>query len=168
MQQHIPVTASKRRVYLASSWRNTFHSEVYAALVQAGHSVYNFKHKADVETCDPRIPQPTAFAWSELDPEWKSWTPRRYRELLSHHPRAAQGYVADHRAMEWADTCVLLLPCGRSAHIEAGYMKGRGKHLIILFPQENTPDFEPDLMYLGADCICIGVEEAIGALANEF
>lgn len=168
MNQQLQVTAHKRRIYLASSWRNTFHSRFYEAIVGAGHTVYNFKHKCDSTICDQRIPQPTAFSWAELDPEWKSWTPRRYRELLNHHPRAAQGYVSDHRAMEWADTCVLLLPCGRSAHIEASYMKGRGKHLIICFPEENTPDFEPDLMYLGADCIVIGENELVGALANEF
>ena len=29
--------------------------------------------------------------------------------------------------MQEADFCVLLLPCGRSAHSEAGWMKGNGK-----------------------------------------
>jgi hypothetical protein len=67
--------------------------------------------------------------------------------------------------MEWADTCVLLLPCGRSAHIEAGYMKGRAKRLIIAFPNEERETwFESELMYLLADNITVGIEELKEAL----
>lgn len=36
--------------------------------------------------------------------------------------------------MKWADTCVLALPCGRSAHLEAGWMSGAGKKLIVYMP----------------------------------
>ena len=44
--------------------------------------------------------------------------------------------------MQWADTGVLVMPCGRSAHLEAGYFVGAGKRLIILIN-----DSEPELMY---------------------
>lgn len=64
MNQQLQVTAHKRRIYLASSWRNTFHSRFYEAIVGAGHTVYNFKHKCDSTICDQRIPQPTAFSWA--------------------------------------------------------------------------------------------------------
>lgn len=68
--------------------------------------------------------------------------------------------------MEWADTCVLLMPCGRSAHIEAGYMKGRGKRLIVYYPTTDRNGFEPDLMYLLADHIAIGPDELSLALGS--
>jgi nucleoside 2-deoxyribosyltransferase len=45
--------------------------------------------------------------------------------------------------MDWADCCVLVLPCGRSAHIEAGYMAGRGKPVWVLAVEP----CEPELMY---------------------
>ena len=46
--------------------------------------------------------------------------------------------------MQEADFCVLLLPCGRSVHSEAGWMKGNGKKVFILDLSENP---KPELMY---------------------
>ena len=37
----------------------------------------------------------------------------------------------DIEAMEACDTCVLVLPCGRSAHTEAGWFAGRGKKTMV-------------------------------------
>lgn len=97
------------------------------------------------------------FAWSEIDPNWQDWQAKEYRDLLTSHPIAARGYVSDLRGMEWADTCVLLLPCGRSAHLEAGWFCGRGKRCIIL-----TQDGEePELMALLATDIAISAEEVL-------
>ena len=45
--------------------------------------------------------------------------------------------------MKWADACVLVLPCGRSAHLEAGWFVGAGKPLHILQLDRE----EPELMY---------------------
>lgn len=109
-----------------------------------------------------------AFSWAEMDENWQDWGPEGYRTQLIRSQRAAAGYLGDLRGMEWADTCVLLLPCGRSAHIEAGYMKGRGKRLIIYIPYALTKDtgFEPDLMYLLADNIVMTKGELIDALVS--
>jgi nucleoside 2-deoxyribosyltransferase len=46
-------------------------------------------------------------------------------------------------ALNAADVTVLVLPCGRSAHLEAGYTAGQGKPVVILLDQT----FEPELMY---------------------
>lgn len=40
------------------------------------------------------------------------------------HPLAEAGFRSDFDAMRQADVCVLVLPCGASAHSEAGWMKG--------------------------------------------
>ena len=42
-----------------------------------------------------------------------------------------------------ADTCVLVLPCGRSAHTEAGWFAGKGLKTIVYMPEKQ----EPELMY---------------------
>lgn len=39
--------------------------------------------------------------------------------------------------------CLLVLPCGRSAHTEAGWMAGMGKRVIVYIPEMQ----EPELMY---------------------
>lgn len=147
------------RIYLASSWRNGFHKETLASLREWGHGVYDFKGRDAMAGGGPVA---TAFSWSEIDPEWQTWKPSVYRERVTTHQRAASGFLGDLRGMEWADTCVLLLPCGRSAHIEAGYMKGRGKRLVIHYVSDQRE--EPDLMYLLADQITIGTDELRAAL----
>ncbi len=141
------------RIYLASSWRNTYQPEVVAMLRAAGHEVYDFRNPPN------GIP---GFAWSEIDPDWQAWKASDYRDLLTTHPIAARGYMNDFRGMEWADTCVLLLPCGRSAHLEGGWFSGRGKRLIIW-----THDGEePELMALMANHIVTSSEELLNALGG--
>lgn len=130
------------RIYLASSWRNEQQPQMVKNLIAMGHQVYDFRNPPSGEK---------GFAWSDLDPDYKTWNTDKYIRAIETHQRAAHGYVSDLRGMEWADTCVLLLPCGRSAHIEAGWMKGRGKRCIVYLPK-NEP-FEPELMYLLADQI---------------
>lgn len=38
-------------------------------------------------------------------------------------------------AVEHCEACVIVLPCGRSAHIEAGYARGCGSRLFVLMPE---------------------------------
>ena len=57
--------------------------------------------------------------------------------------------------MEWANICIMVLPCGRSAHTEAGWMKGAGKVVYVLqFSSE-----EPELMYKIYDGIISSYDE---------
>jgi hypothetical protein len=137
------------RIYLASSWRNKHQPETLAALKAAGHEVYDFRNS----------PNGSGFAWSEIDPEWQAWRAADYRENLQ-HPRAQEGFASDFGAMKWADTCVLLLPSGRSAHLEAGWMAGAGKRVIVL----TRDGEEPELMALLCDGIAISVEEVVKML----
>lgn len=139
------------RVYVASSWRNADQPTIIAALLKAGHEVYDFRNPFNGVK---------GFAWSEIDPAWEDWTAEEYRRHLTTHPIAARGFLSDLRAMQWADTCLLVLPCGRSAHLEAGWFCGQGKRCIIL-----TQDGEePELMALLATDICISMDEALGLL----
>lgn len=147
-----------RRIYVASSWRNPFQPEVVSALREAGHEVYDFRHPS--VQGPPGAPE-AGFAWSDLGPDWQGWSPARFREALQ-HPIARRGFAADHAAMDWADTCVLVLPCGRSAHLEAGEFLGRGRPLWIL----SDVQLEPELMYSPAR-IALDLAELLDGLADD-
>jgi hypothetical protein len=144
--------ADRRRamnIYVASSWRNTLQPEVVARLRDAGHEVYDFRN--------PHTDN-YGFHWSELDPAWNYWSMQQFKDALD-HPTAVKGFELDWRAMCSADTCVMVMPCGRSAHLEAGYFCGAGKPLIILLS-----DGVPELMYKMADCLCTDIDEVLHSL----
>ena len=117
------------------------------ALRQAGHEVYDFKHPAVDDE---------GFHWSEIDPDWETWTIPEYRMNLN-HPVARSGFSNDFDAMRWADAFVLVMPSGRSAHIEAGWAIGSRKPTCILIEER----CEPELMYKLADAIALDVFEVI-------
>jgi hypothetical protein len=118
------------KIYAATSWRNPHHEKIVALLREEGHRVYDFRHPS----VDGPIGAPEeGFSWREIDERWAQWTPERYREALR-HPVSQQGYRSDSQAMIWADASVITLPCGRSAHLEAGWMMGRSKPTAVYLP----------------------------------
>ena len=133
------------RIYVASSWRNIYHPEVVEKLRSFGHEVFDFRNPWKGYT---------AFRWSDIDPLWEDWTVERYREGL-HHPVAEEKFAHDLEAMEWADVCVLVLPCGRSAHTEAGWFAGKGRKVIVYMPEKQ----EPELMYKLFDSVVSSMTE---------
>ncbi|CAD5277074.1 conserved hypothetical protein [Bosea sp. 62] len=139
------------RIYLASSWRNPEQPALVERLRIAGHEVYDFRNP----------PHSTGFKWSDIGLELPC-SAADYRRALLSHPRAAQGFNADFSAMRWADTGLLLLPSGRSAHLELGWMAGAGKRTLVL----TRDGEEPELMALLADRICISVAEVLQELRS--
>lgn len=125
---------SMAKIYVASSWRNQYYPEVVKRLLEAGHEVYDFRNPPHGGT---------GFHWTDVDKNAPNWTIKEYVQGL-HHPLAEKQFAADLRALEWADTCVLVLPCGRSAHTEAGWMAGAGKTVYAYIPEMS----EPELMYM--------------------
>jgi nucleoside 2-deoxyribosyltransferase len=146
-----------RRVYVASSWRNSTQPEIVEALRGAGHEVYDFRNPA---------PGNHGFAWSEIDPKWMQWTPEQFAAILNPptHSVAALGYGYDKAGLDWCDTCVLVLPCGRSAHLEAGYAAGQGKQVLFFLQPDR---FEPELMYLLGNGCVTKMAELIEALSTK-
>ncbi len=120
-------------IYVASSWRNPYYPEVVKRLRAEGHQVYDFRNPPHGGN---------GFHWTDIDENAPNWSFEEYSEGL-HHPKAERQFAADLEALEWADTCVLVLPCGRSAHTEAGWMAGAGKRVIAYIPEM----VEPELMY---------------------
>ena len=131
-------------------------------LRKLGHEVYDFKNPAEGDK---------GFHWSEIDGGWQSWDGKRYKEALN-HPVAERGFKSDFDAMEWADTFVLVQPCGRSAHLEMGWACGFAyavrEMMTLEYMSEDKktimllgPDIEPELMVKMCDHICIGAGELL-------
>ena len=128
-----------RRIYVASSWRNEYYPKVVAKLREAGHDVYDFRNPPSGDPME--------------------WTPQQYRDMLQ-HPYAERQFRNDIEAMETCDTCVLVLPCGRSAHTEAGWFAGKGRMTIAYIPERQ----EPELMYKLFSDVCCSIDELIETL----
>lgn len=92
-------------------------------------------------------------AGPEADDKWQI-----YEEHRGHsYAEALKGFAAEHvfhfdkRHLDLADVAVLVGPAGRSAHLELGYVIGRGKRGLIYLP-----DGEPerwDVMYRFAESV---------------
>ena len=133
------------KIYLASSWRNTNQPPTVVWLRRIGHEVYDFRN----------LPDGAGFGWEETQADkLDSGSPDAFLRALK-HPVAEAGFASDFEAMEWAEAFVLLLPCGRSAHLEAGWAIGQGKPTAILTGRGE--DWE--LMYKMADLVSFQTSE---------
>jgi hypothetical protein len=142
--QAFPIMA---KIYVASSWRNQHYESVVNRLRMAGHEVYDFRNP----------PKGTGgFHWSDVDSDYMNWNVTQYREGLK-SPKAEQQFANDIEALTWADTCLLVLPCGRSAHTEAGWMAGAGKKVIVYIPEMQ----EAELMYKLFDLVTDDIGEVL-------
>ena len=130
----------KHKIYVASSWRNVYYPDIVAKLRATGHDVYDFRNPP---SGDP------GFKWSCVSEDYMEWSPQQYRDMLQHE-----------KAVRQFKNCVLVLPCGRSAHTEAGWFAGRGKLTIAYIPEKQ----EPELMYKLFDKVCCSIDELIDTL----
>jgi len=140
------------KIYVASSWRNKWQPEIVLLLRIAGHEVYDFRNPCE---------RNTGFQWSDIDKNWENWTSEEYIKYLK-SPIAENGFKLDFDAMKWADACVMVLPCGRSANTEAGWMKGAGKKVFVFIPIAQ----EPELMYKIFDDVITKYDALLRAVAN--
>ena len=138
------------KIYVASSWRNQYYPEVVEALRDAGHEVYDFRNPPHGGA---------GFHWTDVDENAPNWSFNEYAEGL-HHPLAEKQFSTDLDALNWADTCVLVLPCGRSAHTEAGWMAGKGKKVVVYIPEMQ----EPELMYKLFDAVVGNPPDLLAAI----
>lgn len=109
---------------------------------------------------DPDIPTLTALLTKhslDVFSEWYTPGPeadvrwRDYEQALGidyitalQRPSAQNTYQFDKRHIDASDVMVAVLPCGKSAHLEIGYMIGKGKPVFLLMRDE--PD-RWDVMY---------------------
>ena len=115
--------ATMTLVYVASSWRNQIHPEVVRSLRAHRHAVYDYRQGAGTRhDGDPLMADAADYA------------------AALEQPAAVRAFKLDYAAMRAADTFVLVLPCGRSAHLELGWAVGAGKRTAILIDDPGTPE----------------------------
>jgi hypothetical protein len=141
-------------IYVASSWRNPTQPAVVDALREAGHEVYDFRNPESGNS---------GFHWSNVygrkgdAATWSEGVPAYEMVAGLGHASAVMGFDFDMRAMEKCDTCVLVLPCGRSAHLELGWFVGQGRRAAILLEDPCLPE----LMYKMVDLITPSLETVL-------
>ena len=138
-------------MYVASSWRNLIQPDVVKMLVEAGHDVYDFRNP---------FQNGTGFRWADIASDWEDWSSEELIDGLE-HPLASKGFKSDMDALDWAEAVVMVMPCGRSSHLELGYAVGQRKKTVVLLSQS-----EPELMYKMADYLVTNTEQMLHALID--
>lgn len=91
------------------------------------------------------------------DPCWKEYEGlrgRSYVEALNGH-HAQHVFEFDKQHLDRADGVVLVMPAGRSAHLELGYSLGKGKPGFVLL-DGNPERFDVMLRFATAICPTLG------------
>jgi len=118
-----------RKIYLASSWKNAYWvRDVANVLRGAGNEVFDFtdpNHRPDGKKGFAFSMDELIVALGDRKREDYNWI-----EMMELEP-SRRAYRSDKAGLDWCDTLILILPCGRSAHMEAGYVAGKEKDVII-------------------------------------
>ncbi|MBA7598384.1 hypothetical protein ES703_05399 [subsurface metagenome] len=110
------------RIYIASSWKQQKRVLMLAERLEQE----SFEVDAFCRSTDKRY----SFHWSELVDNEDELANYDAIEFLS-DARTQRAFKEDKKWLDWADTVIMLTPCGRSSHLEAGYAVGQGKKLYI-------------------------------------
>jgi len=137
------------KIYIASSWKNYDALHVLKSiLVKSGHDVDLF--------CDPHRKGGISYF-----PKHKDYTIISY---LFQEPKSFEIFIVNKKMIEWCDVCILVLPSGKSSHLEAGFAKGIKKILILYNKNEIRGEFEA--MYHFADYIAHNHDELLTILKS--
>lgn len=137
-----------KSIYVIGSLRGPSVPAVSAHLRKAGLEVFDDWYAAG----------------PEADDKWKEYEQQRgktYQEALDGY---AAGHVFDfdRKHLERTDGAVLVLPAGRSGHLELGYVAGLGKPTYILLPPGYDDSADRwDVMYRFASKVVYTPEELI-------
>lgn len=124
-----------RKVYVVSSWRNPDFDDFVKAIAnirdddtgKALYEVYNFKTRG------------VSYHYSKKESSEDFW-----KVLGNEEARGI--FRRDMTYLRNADIVILLLPSGKSAHLELGFACGLGKDAYVVL----NGVFEPEITYLMA------------------
>lgn len=134
-------------IYVMGSLTSKRPMEVAAALRREGHDVFDDWHATHPLT----------------DTAWQTYEQDRghsFAEALR-RPAAQNVFQFDKQWLDRADMGVLVLPAGKSGHLELGYLIGQGKPGFILL--HGDPE-KWDVMYQFATGVAEDVEELLEML----
>lgn len=135
------------KVYLVGSLRNATIPSIGAEMRKLGFEVFDDWYGAG----------------PEADDYWQKYEQARGRPYWQalYGEAAKTIFNFDKKHIDESDIGVLVLPAGKSGHLELGYMIGQGKPTYVLF------DDEPerwDVMYQFATKVCFSRGELYDAL----
>lgn len=137
-----------KTVYLIGSLRNAIVPEIAATLREKGFDAFDDWHAAG----------------PEADDEWQKYEHKRgrsYQEALdSYH--AYHVFDFDKHHIDRSDMGLLVLPAGKSGHLELGYLIGVGKPGFILLEEGQEDRF--DVMYRFASYVSSSLPDIIKRL----
>lgn len=135
-------------VYLIGSLRNPEVPRVAAALRATGA----------LEVVDDWY-----AAGPEADDIWQAYETARGRSYVEALDGLHAGHVFDFdkRHLDRCDGAVMILPCGKSGHMEFGYIRGQGKWGLILLDPSVPPDARFDVMYKFANGVYTSIEDLV-------
>ena len=99
-------------------------------------------------------------AGPEADDIWRKYELERgrsYTQALEEGWHATHVWEYDKHHLDRCDSGILVLPCGRSGHLELGYLAGQGKPTYILL---DNPD-RWDIMYLFASKVYTSLDDLV-------
>ena len=105
----------KQKIYIASSWK----------MEETCHAIAHYLRFVGYEVdlfCEERESR-TVFSFDKVD----AHQDMNCIEMLG-MSIVQDAFQEDKKWLDWCDICLLILPSGRSAHLEAGYAKGQGKN----------------------------------------
>lgn len=100
-------------------------------------------------------------AGPEADDYWRKYEEARgrtYEDALDNGYAARHVFGFDLEHIRRCSVGVLVLPAGRSGHLELGYMAGSGKHTVIVLPEDTD---RWDVMYKFASKVVRGVPKLL-------
>jgi hypothetical protein len=137
-------------IYIIGSLKHVRVHKVALDLREAGFEVFDDWHAT--------APDADRF-WTAYERDHRG---HNLRDAL--RGKAAQNqFQFDFKHLAACKGAVMVMPAGKSAHLELGFVRGLGKPGFILFDQD--PE-EFDLMYAFATDVCYGVEELVAAMTK--
>lgn len=139
-------TEASRKLYLIGSLRNPKVQEIAAEFrkLLPGWEVFD-----DWQAAGP-----------EADDYWRDYEKAKGHDFA----KALEGHAAKHvyefdkHHLDTSDAAILILPAGKSGHLELGYMVGKGKYTAILL--DDDPE-RFDVMYQFVDKVTRSLKDIV-------
>jgi nucleoside 2-deoxyribosyltransferase len=130
------------KIYVIGALRNPAIPQFANELTELGFEVFADWYAAGPDADDYLRDYAKARGWD-------------YKQTLQSHA-AVNIFKFDKDHLDQSDIAILLMPAGKSGHLELGYVRGKGKLAFILF--DKTPE-RVDIMYQFADEIFFTKQE---------
>ena len=138
---------ANRKVYIATSWSNEHYDEVREFVTSAGLDVSDWRQEPF------RFSDCKGGAGAELAGDWQDWPYEAWHQRAFEDDHVTWGAEKDWKLLAQSEAVILAMPCGRSAHMEAGVAIGTSRPVLIWYPDKKQSWDGPDLIHTWAQTI---------------